>query len=269
MSITAAFYGCTALESIDLTGCDKLGKIGERVFYECESLTDVYYSGTEEQWNEIVIEAFNAPLKNANFHFNYTEPDTPEIVDTTKIFSDVAEGRWYTEFVNYAYTYGFFKGVSETDFRPQANVNRAMFVTVLSRIAGIEESNDVTTKFADVESGRYYTGAVKWASENGIVNGVDEMTFGVKNDITREQLCTMIVRFADYMKVTLAKSVPAMTFADDAQISNYARDAIAAYQKAGIVNGSVENGVTPCSSPKAPPPAPRRLKYLPYFTETM
>ncbi len=171
-------------------------------------------------------------------------PDAPEIADTTKVFSDITSGKWYTEFVNYAYSYGFFKGKDGGKFEPQSNISRAEFVTVLSRIAGIEENNDVTTAFSDVKSGRYYAGAVKWASDSGIVNGMSATEFGVDKDITREQLCTMITRFAEHMNITLTASVPAASFADDGKISKFAREAVAVCQKAGIVNGMNENGAT-------------------------
>jgi hypothetical protein len=93
-----------------------------------------------------------------------------EIKDTTKIFTDVKAKKWYTNAVNYAYSHGFIAGVSDTEFGRDVPVTRGMFITILARIAGVDTSskaNKVTTKFTDVKSGKYYTNAIKWASENG------------------------------------------------------------------------------------------------------
>ena len=103
---------------------------------------------------------------------------------------------------------------------------------------------DVTTKFKDVAKGKWYTGAVKWANDNGIVNGLTETQFGTNENITREQMCTMLVRFAEFAKITLKNTNAKATFADDIKISKWAKDAVYACQAANIVNGSVESGKT-------------------------
>ena len=160
-----------------------------------------------------------------------------EIIDTKEKFDDVEE-KWYKDYVDYAVTYELFNGVSDTEFAPNQSMTRGMFVTVLSRLSGENlEGADFESVFDDVADGRYYSDAIAWAAANDIVNGLSETEFGVNENITREQMCTMLVRFADYMWIELSTDVEKAEFADNADISKWAKDAVYACQQAGIVNG--------------------------------
>ena len=166
-----------------------------------------------------------------------------ETGDITKVFNDVKSGRWYINAVEYNYVNGFISGMSATEFGVSTPVTRGMFITVLARIAGVDTSNNnVKTKFTDVESGRYYTGAIKWASDNKIVAGMTDTTFEPNSALQRQQLCVMIVNFAKHLKVELKPAEAAITFADASGIGNYAKTAVAACQTADIVNGYNEGG---------------------------
>ena len=149
------------------------------------------------------------------------------------------------EYVDYAYLFGFFKGMTDTTFEPNTNLTRGMFVTVISRISGEEIDNDVKTKFKDVVKGKWYTGAVKWANDNEIVNGLSDTEFGTNENITREQMCTMLIRFAKFRGIDLKNANKKATFADDSLISGWAKDAVYACQMANIVNGKGENKFEP------------------------
>ena len=168
--------------------------------------------------------------------------------DTSKIFEDISPNAWYKEAVDYVYGLGLFSGTSKTAFEPEANVDRAMFVTVLARLDGAKVNNKATTKFTDVPKGQWYTGSVKWASDNGIVNGATATTFAPETAISREQMCAMIVRYANYKDITLKKSVAGATFADDGDISSYAKSAVYACQRAGIVNGVTTTRFDPAAT---------------------
>jgi len=170
-----------------------------------------------------------------------------EIIDTTKVFTDVKANKWYTNAVNYAYSHSFIAGVSATEFGRDVSVTRGMFITILARIAGVDTSkaaNKVETKFTDVKSGKYYTAAIKWASENNIVSGLSDTEFGPEASIERQQLCTMIVNFAKFMKVDLTASQAEIAFADGGNIRKYAKTAVKACQMAGIVSGYASDGGT-------------------------
>lgn len=171
-----------------------------------------------------------------------TVKDVP-IKDTTKVFKDVKTGKWYVDAINYNYSYNFIAGVAANEFGVSTNVTRGMFITILARIAGVDTSNNnVTTKFTDVPSGKYYTAAIKWASENGIVNGMSATTFEPNSALQRQQLCVMIVNFANHQKVDIKAVEGAVNFSDAGNFAKWAKDAIAICQKADIVNGYNEGG---------------------------
>ena len=92
--------------------------------------------------------------------------------------------------------------------------------------------------FADVADGVWYADSVAWACENGIVKGVNATTFLPDDNITREQMATILCRYAEYAGIKLSEDVPAVTFTDSAQISDYAAPSVAALQRAGIISGA-------------------------------
>lgn len=142
-----------------------------------------------------------------------TEPETtiPEIepVEETTVnpFADVAETDWYFEDVAYAYENGLMIGTSDTEFSPNAIVNRAMLVTILWRLEGSPAPTN-TDVFTDVPNDEWYTDAVNWAAEIGIVNGYGDGTFGALDDLTREQIMAILNRYADYKGWTDGIIVP-------------------------------------------------------------
>ncbi len=160
-------------------------------------------------------------------------------VDPSKAFSDIPKKAWYYSAVSYVVNHGIFAGANGR-FDPNGDMTRAMFVSVLSRMAGVTLKNNVKTVFADVKSGQWYTGAVKWASGNDIVAGADGK-FMPNDPITREQICTILVTYAKHMKITLKPKQAAVTFKDAKDISKWARSAVTACQRAGLVAGANGN----------------------------
>ena len=112
-------------------------------------------------------------------------------------FSDVKEEQWFYSSVEYVVKQGLFKGVSETEFAPQTPVTRAMLVTVLYRAEG-EPQVQSKADFEDVPQDAYYSKAVDWGKECGIINGMSETEFSPDALITREQVATILFRYAIY-----------------------------------------------------------------------
>ena len=110
-------------------------------------------------------------------------------------FTDVEENGWYHTGVDFMVRNGFMNGVADDAFDVDGNLTRAQLVTILYRIAGEPEST-ATNPFADVADGQWYTNAVIWAAENGIVKGVNTTTFAPNDQITREQIATILFRYA-------------------------------------------------------------------------
>lgn len=137
-----------------------------------------------------------------------TIPETAPVEETTvNPFADVAETDWYFEDVAYAYENGLMIGTSDTEFSPNAIVNRAMLVTILWRLEGSPAPTN-TDVFTDVPNDEWYTDAVNWAAEIGIVNGYGDGTFGALDDLTREQIMAILNRYADYKGWTDGIIVP-------------------------------------------------------------
>ena len=118
--------------------------------------------------------------------------------------------------------------MDETTFAPNLAMNRAMFVTVLGRMAGVEEDRTATSKFTDVKAGSYYAGYVAWAAEQDIVRGTSETTFSPNAKVTREQMATMMYRYAKAqgLDVTGGSEDVLDGFADSGRISGWAKEAM-------------------------------------------
>ena len=125
---------------------------------------------------------------------------------SAKKFSDVSEEAWYYGYADAVSEKGLMSGVSETEFAPDANVTRAMFVSVLYRLDGEPAfMNDLV--FDDVPNDAYYTKAVVWAQGKGIVNGISDTEFAPDAEITREQLAAIIANYAKYRGIDTKKLV--------------------------------------------------------------
>lgn len=130
----------------------------------------------------------------------YTEslPDTSD-ADPLKVdFPDIKESDWYFDAVEYTVRKGIFKGMGNGDFEPGTTLTRAMFVSLLQRYAEAQADAGYTV-FSDVPENSWYTAAVNWASENGIVSGVGNGKFAPNRALTRAEAVTMLFRyFSDY-----------------------------------------------------------------------
>lgn len=151
-------------------------------------------------------------------------------------FTDVEENGWYHIGVDFMVKNGFMNGVADDAFDVDGNLTRAQLVTILYRIAGEPEST-ATNPFADVADGQWYTNAVIWAAENGIVKGVNTTTFAPNDQITREQIATILFRYAKAEKVEGKLA----GFPDAEKVSDYAADAMAWAVEQGLINGISES----------------------------
>ncbi len=165
---------------------------------------------------------------------DYDEP-TANIVQYTDIKTD----DWYYNDVKKAIEIGLFNGVSQTLFSPDEGMTRGMLVTVLYRYDG-EKGAVGKTAFADCLDNEWYSEAVYWASENNIVSGYGNGMFGTEDLITRQQLVTILYRYAGEKTETDLSG-----FADAEEIEDWAKDAIMWAVETGIVLGSDDNMLNP------------------------
>ena len=155
-------------------------------------------------------------------------------------FTDI-NGHWAKEHILFTVSRGLFSGTSKTTFSPNTTLTRGMFVTALGRLAGINPADYKNGKFTDVKTDAYYAPYVNWAASKGIVNGTGATTFAPDNKITREQMAVIMKNYADKMGYSIPKTLEAVTFADNAQISSWAKDAVKAMQQAGVLSGKANN----------------------------
>lgn len=154
-------------------------------------------------------------------------------------------GNWAHAGIDYCIERGLMNGVSTGVFRPQGTVTRAQLVTILYRVAGSPEATFKGT-FNDVKSGRFYSSAVEWAAEKGIVTGKTATTFDPDGAITREQIAAILYRYTGSPEVSGSLD----TFPDSAKVSSYAVNALLWATKEGLITG-VKSGDTTTLSPRA------------------
>ena len=174
----------------------------------------------------------------------------PGIIDAigdSMRFDDVSKGDWFYKDVEYVYNEGIMDGVSKREFAPNETLTRAMIVKILYRIEG-EPAGYRSSDFNDVESGRWYTGAVAWAAEKEIVKGYGNGKFGPNDPVTREQLAAILYRYTQYKGwSTTAASGSLKGFADAASVSSYAVDAMNWAVDEGLLKGA-NNKLSPKSN---------------------
>ena len=153
---------------------------------------------------------------------------------------------WAADNILFAASRGLLSGTSDTTFSPGTGMTRGMFVTALGRLAGINPDSYQTGKFTDVKADAYYAPYVNWAAQNGIMEGVTVTTFAPDTNINREQMAVIMANYAKKLGYDLPKTLRAVTFADNAQISSWAKDAVKAMQQVGILAGKANN----CFDPK-------------------
>lgn len=165
-------------------------------------------------------------------------------VDQTP-FSDVAQSAWYFPYVHDVYWYGLMNGTSATTFEPNGTTTRAMVVQVLFNLAGDSQNLPIVYIFDDVKRDDWYFLAVTWAALTGISTGTTATTFSPNAPVTREQLAAFLYRFTTLCGIDCKADGDLSKFADQGQISGYAKDAISWAVGAGIINGKSPTTVAP------------------------
>lgn len=158
-------------------------------------------------------------------------------------FTDVESSDWYYDAVQYVYENSMMSGTGDSTFSPNTTTTRGMIVTVLHRLEGCP--NAAGTSFTDVDSGAYYATAVAWASSRGIVDGYGNGKFGPNDTITREQMATILYRYAVYSGYDVSAKGDLSQFADQASVSSYAAEAMAWAVDVGLISGVGNNTLAP------------------------
>ena len=193
----------------------------------------------------ITRSSYDASLKAVVFETGHFSVYGVGYKNPAPAFTDI-HNHWAADNILFAASRGLLSGTSDTTFSPGTGMTRGMFVTALGRLAGINPDSYQTGKFTDVKADTYYAPYVNWAAQNGIMEGVTATTFAPDTNINREQMAVIMANYAKKLGYDLPKTLRAVTFADNAQISSWAKDAVKAMQQAGILAGKANN----CFDPK-------------------
>ena len=168
-------------------------------------------------------------------------------VDRVIPFIDVQEEDWFANAVMYVYNLGLMTGTSIEPmmFGPNMALTRGMAITVLYRHAGSPDVSGLAAPFNDVSANRWYTDAAIWAAANGIVKGIGDGKFAPYDSITKQDLAVILNNYAIFAGLQLPIIQDSTIFNDNANIANYATEAIENFFRAGIINGRPGNMLDP------------------------
>lgn len=170
-----------------------------------------------------------------------TVPSTQEHVCYVAKYTDVVLSKWYHEALDFMVSNEYMNGMSATTMDPNGNLTRAQWAKLLYEVAGTPSVAGMREPFVDIEEGKWYSNAIIWAYNQGIVKGVSETEFGPNSQITREQMATMLYRYANSPAVTGGL----YAYTDGNQVGAYAVDAMVWATQNEIINGVGNNKLDP------------------------
>ena len=241
-------YSITSKDGKTLEEFDE-GKNSGWMYYVNGELPDKYMSQYVLKGNETIevkfIKDYTTVSGSHGGTVTPTVPTTPEEPAKSDLpFKDVSTTAWYYSAVNYAYLNKLLNGTSTDTFTPDGVLTRGMAVTVLYRLS---DSPTVADKqvFTDVANGQWYANAVNWAADSDIVAGVGDNKFAPQLNITREQLATILYRYAKMMKYDETGSVDLSKYTDAASVSSWAAEAVQWAVANGLISGTSETTLSP------------------------
>ncbi len=180
------------------------------------------------------------PFTHASQYAIVIDTHSHAAVDVSDIFIDIAPDAWYKDAIQYAYDNGLMTGVSATEFDPEATTTRAMIVSILARLEGVESAQ--AAGFADVTD-EWYATAVNWAANVGVVNGYEDNTFKPNTAITREQLAAILMNYAAYKGEDVSNRASLATYTD--QPSTWATETMQWAVAEGLISGVTADTLQP------------------------
>lgn len=185
-----------------------------------------------------------------NYCYGYIKATPSQRIDDQvsliDAFEDINKESWYYEVVSNMIDCGFMNGVDDLHFKPDSKMSRAMVVTAIYNMEGRPDVT-YTKKFPDVKNGEWYSQAVIWANQKGIISGYSNGKFGPSNSITREDFCVILRNYAQYKKMDIKSQAKITYFKDHKKVSSYAKSAVCWAVAYSILTGS-ENQILPQSN---------------------
>jgi len=205
----------------------------------------VYYIDDNGNIKVVTNGRYNPETGMVDFRPEHLSMYTAVYNDVT--FSDISNVKWAKEAIEYLAARGVISGPGDGTFRPNGNVTRAEFIKMLMMALELEDEKAVCT-FSDVNEGAWYYKPIATAQKLGIVKGKGDGTFGVNDEILRQDMTVMTYRTEQLLDIDLDDDVNVEPFTDEAEISSYAKEAVTAMQRAGIINGIGDGSFAPKNS---------------------
>ncbi|MBQ9348335.1 MAG: leucine-rich repeat protein, partial [Oscillibacter sp.] len=222
-----AFSDCHNLTSASIGSSVKY--IGTSAFERCMNLHNIYYAGTDLQWNEIMVSPYNSPLQRATVHYDSENKQEP-----APLFEDVPASAYFYNSVMWAVQNGITNGTTNSTFSPHSTCSNAHIITFLWRAFGSPEPT-TSKSFSDVKNSDYYAKAAAWAYEKGLISG---------EDFNAEVPCTRSKTVFYLWKLAGEPYVAGNGFSDVPLDSDYAQAVVWAVGQ-GITNGTTETTFSP------------------------
>ena len=196
------------------------------------NINQIPYTGEDEHFQTITAWWLDISEWKA------AQNETPN--ESEMSFGDVSTDHWYYDYVKYVYDRGLMTGLNENDFGAVQSLARAQFAVILYRMEG-EPKVEYKDVFPDVADGQWYTDAIMWANQSGIVTGYEDSgLFGFADDINREQMAVMMHRYAEYKGFDISKKADFGAFSDAANVNEFADEAMQWAVGTGIISGKDE-----------------------------
>ena len=227
-----AFSNCTRLMYIGIPAeMDYMGEQG--VFEGDDQLKEIYYTGTQEQWQRMTMPCFRLLPAGATVYYE-TQMDVTTAAD---VFADVSESSWSFPGIDFCYMMDYMSGTGEGRFSPLMTTTRAQVVQILYNFAG-EPAVTGTAPFTDLTAD-WYQNAVVWAYQTGVVAGTSATAFSPDLPVTREQIAVMFLEFVDKIldMHIVGAGANLAAFPDGGQVSDWARDAMADAVALSLISG--------------------------------
>ena len=161
---------------------------------------------------------------------------TPSAGSSADRFTDL-EGHWAKDYVASVVDRGLFNGTGDTTFSPETSMTRAMFVTAVGRISGVDTSAYTSGGFSDVNIDSWYGPYVAWASSNNLVNGVGGGLFDPDRAITQQELAVLLLRYSSFLGLDLSSDTE-ISLSNEADAASWAADAVKTLADAGLITDS-------------------------------
>ena len=205
-----------------------------------------YPHGSSDNSNDI-DEPYEGTSNPNNPNTSEDIPETKPLQatsDFTNPYTDVTQKAWFYNAVKYVTENGCMNGIGDNEFSPNSPITRAMFATVLYRLAG-EPPTSNKNLFIDVLTGQWYTNAIIWTHENKLILGYGDGKFGIDDNLTREQAVTILNRYTVSLGVDASNQVDLSMYTDASLISAWAQNSMCWAVRNGIVSGRTTTTLVP------------------------